>query len=195
MASRVGKVTEAMKEYDLRVMSNEVYFETPNDFRWYTRRGGNNGKAVRQALDIWVRMMVPITPHVAEELWSELGNKTLVSSASYPKPEAEHAALAAELAEDYLREVMDDTNNILRVTKITPKRIILYTSAAWKFAVYRMAIDLHKKGELKIPSLTKAAMAEEEITEARKGSPGLRPQAGRGTDEAFGHRDRRGWRR
>jgi len=66
-------------------------------------------------------MMAPITPHVAEELWSELGNKTLVSSASYPKPEAEHSALAAELAEEYLREVMDDTNNILRVTKIHPE--------------------------------------------------------------------------
>jgi leucyl-tRNA synthetase len=171
MASRVGKVTEAMKEYDLRVKSNEVYFETPNDIRWYTRRGGNNGNAVRQALDIWIRMMAPITPHVAEELWSELGNKTLVSSASYPKPEAEHSALAAELAEEYLREVMDDTNNILRVTKITPKRIVLYTSAAWKFAVYRMAIDQHKKGELKIPSLTKAAMADEEIRKHGKEAP------------------------
>ena len=135
MASRVGKVTEAMEHYDLRVMSNEVYFETPNDFRWYSRRGGNNAMAVRQALDTWVRMMTPITPHVAEELWSVLGNPTLVSSATYPKPEAEHSALAAELAEDYLREVMDDTNNILRVTKITPKRIVLYTSAAWKFTV------------------------------------------------------------
>jgi leucyl-tRNA synthetase len=160
-----------MEEYDLRVMSNEVYFETPNDIRWYSRRGGNNGKAVRQALDTWIRMMTPITPHVAEELWSELGNKTLVSSEPYPKPEAAHSALSAELAEDYLREVMDDTNNILRVTKISPKRIILYTSAAWKFSVYRMAIDLQKKGELKIPTLTKAAMADEEIRKHGKEAP------------------------
>ena len=171
MASRVGKVTEAMEEFDLRTMSNEVYFETPNDFRWYSRRGGKNGTAVRQALDTWVRMMAPITPHVAEELWSEMGNKTLVSAESYPRPEAAHSALAAEIAEDYLREVMDDTNNILRVTKITPKRIILYTSAAWKYKVYGMALDLHRKGELKIPTLTKAAMADEEIRRFGKEAP------------------------
>ncbi len=171
MASRVGKVTAAMEEFDLRTMSNEVYFETPNDFRWYSRRGGNNGTAVRQALDTWVRMMTPITPHVAEELWSEMGNTTLVSAESYPRPEAAHSALAAEIAEDYLREVMDDTNNILRVTKITPKRIILYTSAAWKYKVYGMALDLHRKGELKIPTLTKAAMADEEIRRFGKEAP------------------------
>ena len=171
MASRVSKVTGAMEEYDLRVMSNEVYFETPNDFRWYSRRGGKNGKVVHQALDTWIRMMSPITPHVAEELWSELGNKTLVSNEFYPKPEAAHSVLSAEMAEDYLREVMDDTNNILRVTKIAPKRVILYTSAAWKFAVYSMAIELYKKGELKIPTLTKAAMADEEIRKHGKEAP------------------------
>ena len=36
---------------------------------------------------------------------------------------------------------------------------------------YRMAIDLHKKGELKIPSLTKAAMGDEEIRRHGKEAP------------------------
>lgn len=50
-----------------------------NDVRWYIRRGGNR-KNVRDIVSIWIRFMMPITPHIAEELWERMGFGGLVSS-------------------------------------------------------------------------------------------------------------------
>jgi leucyl-tRNA synthetase len=47
------------------------------DYRW----------AVREAVDILVRLFHPMMPHLAEECWVALGHKTLVASEPWPKLE------------------------------------------------------------------------------------------------------------
>jgi leucyl-tRNA synthetase len=47
------------------------------DYRW----------AVREAVDILVRLFHPMMPHLAEECWAALGHKTLVASEPWPKLE------------------------------------------------------------------------------------------------------------
>jgi len=59
-----------------------------------TRRGTG---APREVADMLVRMLAPLVPHLAEELWSKLGNTTTVVYA--PFPQADPALLAAELIE------------------------------------------------------------------------------------------------
>jgi leucyl-tRNA synthetase len=53
--------------------------EPTADYRW----------AAREAVDILVRLFHPMMPHLAEECWTALGHKTLVSSAAWPELEAE----------------------------------------------------------------------------------------------------------
>jgi leucyl-tRNA synthetase len=45
--------------------------------------------AVREAVDILVRLFHPMMPHLAEQCWAALGHKTLVSSETWPQLEAE----------------------------------------------------------------------------------------------------------
>ncbi len=40
--------------------------------------------ALREAFDLLTRMMAPVTPHLAEEVWAALGNDGLVATASWP---------------------------------------------------------------------------------------------------------------
>jgi leucyl-tRNA synthetase len=47
------------------------------DYRW----------AVREAVEILVRLFHPMMPHLAEECWAALGHKTLVASEPWPKLE------------------------------------------------------------------------------------------------------------
>ena len=47
------------------------------DYRW----------AVREAVDILVRLFHPMMPHLAEECWAALGHKTLVASEPWPELE------------------------------------------------------------------------------------------------------------
>lgn len=161
--SRVGAINEAMDDYDLRRMANEVYFETLADVRWYIRRGGNNENTASKVLSMWVRMMAPITPHIAEEVWESLGNEDFVSIAPYPEAIGEDIDIVAEVAESYLGEVMADVNEILKVTGIAPKRIILYTTPQWKRDVLDLALDMSGEDSLTVPSLTKAVMSREDL--------------------------------
>ncbi len=52
--------------------------------------------AQREALEIFVRLIGPMTPHLAEELWQALGHKTLLADA--PWPAAEDALLVDDTA-------------------------------------------------------------------------------------------------
>ena len=70
--------------------------------------------ALREALEIFVRLAGPMTPHLAEELWQALGHKSLLADSPWP------------LAEDAL--LVDDTvtmavqlNGKLRGTLQLPK--------------------------------------------------------------------------
>ena len=158
--SRLERVHGLMEEYDLRGMANEVYFEMANDLRWYSRRGGNNGPIAREVLDAWIRLMAPITPHTAEEMWSSLGKVGLVSTASMPETDPGREFPEVEEAESFLKGVMSDVNEILRVTGMEPTRIFVYTSQEWKRKVLKMALGMAMDEGVTVPKLTKAVMED-----------------------------------
>ena len=66
-----------METYNLRELASIVYYAMYDDLKWYLRRGGENRKVVLDILDVWVKVMNPITPHLSEELNN---SKELVSS-------------------------------------------------------------------------------------------------------------------
>jgi leucyl-tRNA synthetase len=62
---------------------------------YHAREGGASGTPEwREALDLYVRMMAPITPHIAEELWAFMGKPYSVHT--QPWPEVDEAAAVDE---------------------------------------------------------------------------------------------------
>ncbi|MCL1904858.1 MAG: leucine--tRNA ligase [Methanomassiliicoccaceae archaeon] len=165
LSSRFGthmaNIHEAMKRFDLRTMAAEVYFEMFNDMKWYVRRGGCNSEAIKNALKVWISAMAPITPHIAEELWSMCGFDGLVSE--YVYPEMPPGDIGKEFGETLIRDVISDISQIIKVTGMEPERVILYTTPQWKVKVMRTALDLATENKLDIPSLTKMCMSDPEI--------------------------------
>ena len=86
----IAAVTDAMS--DLRFNSAIARITELNNE--LTRRGGPTPRPVA---DVLVRLLAPLVPHLAEELWSKLGNTTTVVYA--PFPVADPALLAAEVIE------------------------------------------------------------------------------------------------
>ncbi len=150
-----------MDSFDLRQLANVVYFDIPNDLRWYLRRGGRCKSTARTVIDSWLRMMCPITPHSAEEAWESFGGEGLISNADYPVSMGTDAS--SELAESYLRDVLEDINEIVRVTGMAPTKLHLYTAPEWKSKVSEMAVLMAREGNLSIPALTKSAMQDEAV--------------------------------
>lgn len=163
MNSHIASMTAAMDSFDLRQSATIAYFEMQNDVRWYIRRGGSNSGVIRNVLNAWIRMMAPITPHIAEEMWSICKFNGLVSSAEFPECDPSAVSASAEYGEELIRNVMSDIGQIMKVTGMDAKRVIVYTSQSWKRDVLKMASDLMEQGQLSIPTLTKAAMADETI--------------------------------
>ena len=50
-------------------------------------RDGSHQWALREALEIFVRLIGPMTPHLAEELWQALGHKTMLAEETWPVAE------------------------------------------------------------------------------------------------------------
>ncbi len=93
---RVGceKVTENLEGREMQRAAHNtmLLFIRIQDFeqRALERRGGElepaDREAIVAALLLLVQMLTPLTPHIAEELWSLAGHTSLVSNAPWPAP-------------------------------------------------------------------------------------------------------------
>ena len=72
------------------------------------------GQALREALEILVRLLAPMMPHLAEELWQRLGHATMLVEQAWPEAEA------ALLVEDSVT-VAVQVNGKLRATIELPR--------------------------------------------------------------------------
>jgi leucyl-tRNA synthetase len=68
----VAHIYEVFNAFQASLGSIET--EPAADYRW----------AVREAIDILVRLFHPMMPHLAEECWAMLGHKTLVATEPWP---------------------------------------------------------------------------------------------------------------
>ena len=86
LQKRINTVSASLDELKTRTALQVAFFETWNDFRWYIQRNaGADVGALRESVEVWVRLMAPFAPFVCEELWSRIGGTGFVSLAEWPK--------------------------------------------------------------------------------------------------------------
>jgi len=159
----IKNASDAFEKNDLRVATNEIFFEFQKQIQWYLKRDGGNKKLLNEVISEWIKLMSPVTPHLAEELWSLQDKKGFVSLESYPKYDTKSVSENAEVGEYLLSKIVEDINEILIVTRIKPKKIYLYTSPQWKQQLFKKAMDLAEKDKLEIGVLMKTAMSDPEL--------------------------------
>lgn len=157
---RIRETNNDMTSLRTRSALQNAFFLLLNDIKWYQKRGGSN--LLYDMLDTWVRLMTPFMPHVCEEIWQALGHEgnDIISLASYPTFDAGLLNTNAELAEELVDNTLEDIEEILKVTKMIPKKVILYTSATWKKRAFQMALKMQAEGTLNPGNLIKTLMAE-----------------------------------
>jgi leucyl-tRNA synthetase len=161
---RIREVTASLDELKTRSALQIALFETWNDLRWYIqRKGGTDAKELAEAVKVWVKMLAPFAPFICEELWSQTGEAGFISVAQWPVYDEEKIDVAAEEQENLIIDVMEDTSNILKAIKVTPKRVCYYTAEPWKRQVYLKILDKSLAGEAKINELMKEFASDEEF--------------------------------
>ncbi|MDH5448521.1 MAG: leucine--tRNA ligase [Candidatus Bathyarchaeota archaeon] len=170
LQQKIETVTESIEMLKTRTAAENAFFEIWNDFRWYARRKGNmKAKALLKALNIWVRLLAPFTPHICEEIWNKMDGENFVSLAEWPKYDKSKVNPTAEKSETLIKSTLDDTLSIVRATKIFPKKICYYTAARWKWEVYKGALVMSLEKESIIQSdLMMELMKNEEMKKMAK---------------------------
>jgi leucyl-tRNA synthetase len=163
----IQKTNDAFENFDLRIATNEIFFECQKNIQWYLKRGGSNAKLLNDFINTWIKLMTPVAPHLSEELWSK-NNNSFVSNELYPEFNPKEIFEKEEVGELLLSGVSEDIAEILKVTKIKPKNICIYTSPKWKYSLFRKAIEISSKGKVNTGVIMKEVMADPEMKSIAK---------------------------
>ena len=163
----IKAATDALENLDLRIATNEIFFECQKNIQWYLKRGGSNKKLLNMLVETWIKLMTPVAPHFAEEIWHQ-NQKSFVSNEAYPKFNSKEISEKEEVGEYLLSNTTEDIAEILKVTKIKPKKICIYTSPTWKQKIFRKAIGLASDKKLNVGVLMKEVMADPKMKSISK---------------------------
>jgi leucyl-tRNA synthetase len=163
----IQKTTDAFEKFDLRVATNEIFFECQKNLQWYIKRGGKNTDLLNEFIQTWIKLMSPITPHLSEEIWHKT-NKSFIADESYPKFDSNKIFEKEEAGEYLISKVTDDISEILKVTKIKPKKIYIYTSPSWKNEIFRKIIKISESEKPNVGQIIKDAMLDPKMKENAK---------------------------
>ena len=169
MQHRIKEVTENLEQMKTRTALEIALFEIWNDFRWYIRRKRETeAKILKKALKIWLKLLAPFAPHICEEIWSLLGEKEFISISSWPKQDEKMIDLGVEEGEDFIKSIMEDTQNIIRATKTKPSKIYYYVAAPWKWKLYLKMLEKAATEKLETGTLIRELLKEPELRENAK---------------------------
>lgn len=171
MASRLQRAavqtSESMDRLRVRETIHHVLYSLEQDLQWYERRARakrrGSSPAVLSVLKEYVatqaRLLAPFAPFTAEEVWERLGMKGTTTEAGWPVPEQSKIDAAAEESEFLVQNLFADIANIIKVTKISPKKIVVYASSAWKAAAYQSVLENVMAGKTNFGDMMKQLIA------------------------------------
>ncbi len=169
--SMISQVTQAVEKMRLREALHDILYSFESDLSWYVKRANaKNRKNISGILyeinSARVAMLSPFAPHVAEEMWERLGNTQMISTSSWP--EFSQVDSTAILSEDLLKSTIDDISNILKVTKITPQKITIYTADSFKSKVYQVILDKVMAGQINMGVVMKELISNLDTQDVKK---------------------------
>lgn len=111
---------KALEEMRIRQFTLMVFFNLYDAVRIYMMLMDELPKeevkyTLWKVLEAWVKLMQPVTPHLAEEIWHNMGNSTYLSTENWPRVEGEYINDDIENAFKVVENLIDDVRNIMRV--------------------------------------------------------------------------------
>ncbi|MDE1846034.1 MAG: leucine--tRNA ligase [Candidatus Micrarchaeota archaeon] len=134
---KIERIGIALDSLELRDYSTEILYGSIIELRKYFERGGNNGMVLRDYMQGVILMLQPVAPHIAEELWHQLGNNTFVSLEKWPGIDKEMINEKIDAEEEALSLLVEDAKSASELMKKknegkSPSRIHLIVASQWK---------------------------------------------------------------
>ncbi len=173
LSKLISEVTDSMEKMRLRESLHHILYGFDSDLQWYMKRANAKNRddisgILNKVLKTRVTMLSPFAPHIAEEMWEKLGNSEMVSKSLWPKEEDKQTDDRAIQSESLLSSVMNDISNIIKVTKIKPKKITIYTADNWKSKAYHKILSGINSGETNVGIFIKELISQKETENVKK---------------------------
>jgi len=166
-------VSQSMDKIRLREALHHILYDFDSELQWYLKRTKSKQRTnisgiLHKILSSRVLMLSPFAPHIAEEIWEKLGNSELASKSAWPSSIGIEIDSKSIQTETLLKSIIDDINNILKVTKISPKKITVYTAEQWKSKAYNSILKNVLDGQTNIGIIIKSLIANKETEQIKK---------------------------
>jgi len=173
LQSLISNVSSSIEKMRLREALHDNLFSFETDLQWYLKRAKAKKRedysgVLHEINSVRVQMLSPFAPHIAEEMWEKLGKPGMVSQTGWPEVAAGVIDPHAIKSEELLKGTMDDISNILKVTKITPKKITIYTASEFKSKVYHVILEKVMAGQTNMGVIMKDLIANPETADIKK---------------------------
>lgn len=168
----IAETSASMDRLRIREAIYHTLYSLDRDLQWYLKRAaarkrGNTTEMLAEFLNIQIRMLAPFAPFTAEEVWERMGNRQSITTARWPVAEEAKIDIVAEESEFLISSLLADVQNIVKVTKITPAKIVFYASAAWKAQVYKAILANILEGRITFGQIMKQLITNPETAKAK----------------------------
>ncbi len=151
------KLRDSIERFDafkIREAGINMVFNLMNDIRYYEHRESEERRKriVRNLMDDWLIILSPIVPHICEEIWHKnRADRKLEFVSLQTLPEIKEGFIddRVEREEEYLVSLIGDTKEIMKIARIKPSKIYIYTAEEWKWEIFRAIRDLPDKDKIK----------------------------------------------
>jgi len=166
-------VSQSMDKIRFREALHHILYDFDSELQWYLKRAKSKQRTnisgiLHKILSSRVLMLSPFAPHIAEEIWEKLGNSELASKSTWPSSIEIEIDSKSIQTETLLKSIIEDINNILKVTKISPKKITIYTAEQWKSKAYNSILKNVLDGQTNIGTIIKSLIVNKETEQIKK---------------------------
>jgi leucyl-tRNA synthetase len=168
----IAETAASMDKLRVREAIHYILYSLEQDLQWYLKRAAAKGRqdvnsALAEFLNIQVRLLAPFAPFTAEEVWERMDNGQSIAEAGWPTVQEDKIDLAAEESEFLITSLLADLQNIVKVTKMSPSKVVVYTSAKWKAAVYKGVLASILEGKTNFGEIMKVLIANPDTAKAK----------------------------
>jgi leucyl-tRNA synthetase len=164
----IKQVTESIDQLKLRDALNYLN-ELINSLNSY-REVKPNKKLFGEISKDLLLMLSPIVPHLCEEVWEQNGSGEFISLERWPTYDKK--IIKEETKWDMLESLIEDIKEILKITKMRPKRINLIVGLPWKYEFFSKLRELLETTKAQ-QVIMKTLMKEQELRKHGKEISGL----------------------
>ena len=149
----LSKVHFTIQEVEADIEKRRLNMAISSLMNLFSSLQKHTGSAVvlKESLSIFSQLLSPFAPHLAEEIWEQLGNKGFVSLSSWPVADTSKIYKEYFSAEQFIDTICHDISSVLSLAQVTqPKKLIIYVSSIWKYAFFNsLKTQLEKTRDFK----------------------------------------------